>query len=128
MASIMPKRTMSWAVIFMLVAASCALVVSRQRIEAAPSGEITRIDGVLQHQHAVGGGERNGAAGAAFAEDHRDIGHAERKAGVGRARDCLRLAALFGADAGIGAGGIHQRDAPECRSGRPYSISRTALR
>jgi hypothetical protein len=28
-------------VIFMLVAASCALVVSRHRIEAAPSGEMT---------------------------------------------------------------------------------------
>src|SRR5665647_1278439 len=39
--SITPKRTMSWAVIFMLVAASCALAVSRHRIEAAPSGEIT---------------------------------------------------------------------------------------
>src|SRR5262249_30109992 len=40
-ASITPKRTRSSAVIFMLVAASCALEVSRQRIEAAPSGEIT---------------------------------------------------------------------------------------
>jgi len=32
---------MSCAVIFMLVAASCALAVSRHKIEAAPSGEIT---------------------------------------------------------------------------------------
>ncbi len=41
MVSMTPKRTMSCAVIFMLVAASCALAVSRQRIEAAPSGEMT---------------------------------------------------------------------------------------
>ncbi len=39
--SMTPNRTMSSAVIFMPVAASCALVVSRHRIDAAPSGEIT---------------------------------------------------------------------------------------
>jgi hypothetical protein len=39
--SITPKRSRSWAVIFMPVAASWARAVSRQRIEAAPSGEIT---------------------------------------------------------------------------------------
>jgi len=41
MLSITPKRSMSWAVIFMLLAASCALVPSRQRMEEAASGEIT---------------------------------------------------------------------------------------
>src|SRR5262249_54170465 len=41
MPSMMPNLTRSWAVIFMLVAASSALVVSRHRIEAAPSGEMT---------------------------------------------------------------------------------------
>src|SRR5258708_4010906 len=41
MESITPKRSMSCAVIFMLVAASWALVPSRHRIEDAASGEIT---------------------------------------------------------------------------------------
>ena len=39
--SITPKRNMSWAVIFMPLATSCALVPSRHRIEDAASGEIT---------------------------------------------------------------------------------------
>ena len=68
------------------------------------------VDRVLQHQHAVGGGDRDGAARAAFADDDRDVGHAELEAGFGRARDGLGLAALLGADAGIGAGGVDQRD------------------
>ena len=38
---------------------------------------------------AEGGGERDGAAGAAFAEDHSDIGHAQAKAEIGRAGDRL---------------------------------------
>jgi hypothetical protein len=37
----MPSRIMSSAVIFMLVAASCARAVSRHKMDAAPSGEIT---------------------------------------------------------------------------------------
>ena len=52
---------------------------------------------------------RDRAAGAAFAEDHRDVRHAEIEAGLGRARDRLGLAALLGVDAGIGAGGVDQR-------------------
>ena len=36
-----PKPTRSVAVIFMLLAASCALAASFQRIDAPPSGEIT---------------------------------------------------------------------------------------
>ena len=67
------------------------------------------VDRVLQHQHAVGGGDRDRAARAAFAEDHRDVRHAEIEAGLGRARDRLGLAALLGVDAGIGAGGVDQR-------------------
>jgi hypothetical protein len=39
--SIMPNLIRSWAVIFMLVAASCAREESRQRIEADASGEAT---------------------------------------------------------------------------------------
>ena len=53
---------------------------------------------------------RDGAARAALADDHRDIGHAEREAGVGRAGDRLGLAALLGVDAGKGAGGVDQRN------------------
>jgi hypothetical protein len=41
MRSMTPNLSMSCAVIFMLLAASCALVPSRQRIEEAASGEIT---------------------------------------------------------------------------------------
>jgi hypothetical protein len=40
-ASIIPNRIKSCAVIFMFDAASSAFAVSRHRIEAAPSGEIT---------------------------------------------------------------------------------------
>ena len=67
------------------------------------------VDRVLQHQHAVGGGDGDRAARAAFAEDHRDVRHAEIEAGFGRARDGFGLAALLRVDAGIGAGGVDQR-------------------
>ena len=67
------------------------------------------VDGVLEHQHAVGRRDRDGAARHALAGDDRDIGDAQRQAGVGGACDRLGLAALFGADAGIGAGGIDDR-------------------
>src|SRR5262245_20350261 len=67
------------------------------------------VEGVLQHQHAVGGRDRDRAARAADPDDHRDVGHAELEAGLGRARDRFRLAALLGADARIGALGVDQR-------------------
>ena len=38
-----------------------------------------RVDRVLEHQHAVGGGDRDRAAGAALADDDRDVRHAERR-------------------------------------------------
>ena len=38
------------------------------------------------------------------------LGVPKREAGVGRARDRLRLSALLGVDAGPGAGGVDQRD------------------
>ena len=38
-----------------------------------------------------------------------DVRHAEAQTDVGRARDGLRLATLLGADARVGAGGVHQR-------------------
>src|SRR6202040_1617489 len=68
------------------------------------------VDGVLQHDHAIGGGDGDGAAGAAFADDRRHVGDADVEAHFGRARDRLGLAALFGADARIGARGVDQRD------------------
>ncbi len=60
--------------------------------------------------HAVGGRNRDRAARAAFADDGRDIGHADAQTGFRRARDRFGLAALLGANAGIGAGGVDQRD------------------
>ncbi len=65
---------------------------------------------MFQHDDAVGRGDRDGAAGAAFADDHRDVRHAERQAGLGGPGDRLGLAALLGADARIGARGVDQRD------------------
>ena len=52
---------------------------------------------------------RDGAARAALPDDHRHVGHADAQAGLGRAGDGLGLAALLGADARIGAGGVDQR-------------------
>ena len=75
-----------------------------------------RVDGVLEHQHAVGGGDGDGAAGAALADDHGDQRHAERQAAVGRAGDGLGLAALLRADAGVGAGGVDQREHRQAES------------
>ena len=67
------------------------------------------VDCVFQHQHPIGGCNGDGAARHALAGDDRDIGDAEREACVGRAGDRFRHAALLGADAGIGTGGIHDR-------------------
>ena len=49
------------------------------------------VDGVLQHQHAVGGRNRDGAARAAFADDRRDIGDADGEAGLRSIARSLRL-------------------------------------
>ena len=52
--------------------------------------------------------QRQRAAGTAFPRDRRDHGRAKREPPFGGARDGLALAALLGAHAGIGAGGIHE--------------------
>src|SRR3979411_3344821 len=65
---------------------------------------------MLEHQHAISGDDRDRAAGHALAGDDRDIGNAERQARIGGAPNRFRLSALFGADAGIGAGGIDDRE------------------
>ena len=64
---------------------------------------------MLQHQHAIGSGDGDGAARSALADDHADHRHPERQAAIRGTGDRLGLAALFGADAGIGAGRIDQR-------------------
>ena len=69
-----------------------------------------RIDRVLQHDHLVGGRDRDRAARAALADDRADERHLESQAGLDGARDRRGLAALLGADPGIGAGAVDQRD------------------
>ena len=58
-----------------------------------------RIDRMLEHQHAVGGGDRDRAAGPAFADHGGDHRHAQRQALLGRAGDRFGLAALLRLDA-----------------------------
>ncbi len=67
-----------------------------------------RIDRVLQHQDRIAAGQRDGAAGAAFADDGGDHRHRGGQARLDRARNRLGLAARFGVDAGKGAGGVDE--------------------
>ena len=66
---------------------------------------------MLEHQHLV-------AAAMASAPPEPPspvtaiIGRAERQASLHRAGDGLGLAALLGADAGVGAGGVDEARAP----------------
>src|SRR4029079_14831163 len=64
--------------------------------------------GVLEHIDTVGRGDGDRTARSSLSDDHRDDGHAEAQAAVGRAGDGFSLAALLGADTGISAGGIDQ--------------------
>src|SRR5258705_21832 len=67
-------------------------------------------------------------AAAADADDHGDVGYAERQARLGRARDRLGLPALLGADAGIGALGVDQRDDRYAETvGHPHQPYRLAI-
>ena len=94
----------------------------------AALGRDHRVDRMLEHGDAVGGGEGDRAARAALADDDRDDRHADLQALLGRARDRLGLAALLGALAGIGAGGVDERDRPAAPKRSARSISRIALR
>ena len=80
-------RSRSCAVIFMLVAASLARRGIAPQDRGRTLGRDHRIDRVLQHVDAVGGGDRDRAARAAFADDHRrSIGTSSaRQAAVERA-------------------------------------------
>ena len=54
-----------------------------------------RIDRMLQHIDAVGGGDGDGAARHAFADDGGDEGRLQRQPGLDRTRDGFGLAALL---------------------------------
>ena len=69
-----------------------------------------RVDGVFEHVDAVAGGDGDCAARAAFADDDGDDRHLHVEAHFRRAGDGFGLAALFRADAGIGACGIDEGD------------------
>jgi hypothetical protein len=76
----------------------------------AAFGRDDGVDAVLEHQDPVGGGDGDGAARAPFPDDGGDHRHAEREAGLGRAGDRFRLAALLGLDSREGAGRVDQAD------------------
>ena len=58
---------------------------------------------MLQHQHPVAGGQGDGAAGAALADDGGDQRDGRFQAGLDRGGDGGALAARFRIDAGEGA-------------------------
>ena len=65
---------------------------------------------MLEHQDAIGRRDGNGTTGPPLANDHRHQWHTERQAAVDRSGDGLGLSTLLGADAGIGASRVDQRD------------------
>ena len=76
----------------------------------AALGRDHRVDRVLQHQDPVGDAERERAARAALADDHGDDGRRQRRHLEDVARHRLGLAALLGAEAGVGARRVDERD------------------
>ena len=84
------------------------LVGAAPQDRGAALGRDHRIGRVLQHQHGIAGGEGDGAARAALADDGGDQRHGELQRGLDRARDGFRLAALLRLDAGIGARGVDE--------------------
>ena len=85
------------------------------------------VDRILEHEDAVADGDRQRAAGAAFAGDGHDDGHGQARHFAQVAGDGLGLAALLGVDAGVGAG-----VSMKVKMGRPNfaasCITRSALR
>ena len=69
-----------------------------------------RVDGVLLHQHAVGDRDRNGAAGAALADDAGDGRHRQARHLRLRPGDRPALAVLLGGDTRVGARGVDERE------------------
>ena len=76
----------------------------------AALGRDHRVDRVLQHQHLVADADRQRAARAALADDGDDDRHLELRHLEDVAADRLGLAALLGADAGIGARRVDERE------------------
>ena len=74
----------------------------------AAFGRDDRVSRVLQHQRDVADGDRQRAAGTAFADDRDDDRRAQAGHFVEVAADRFRLAALLGADARIRAGRIDE--------------------
>src|SRR3974390_538862 len=75
----------------------------------APFRRNDRIRRVLEHHHRVAHGDRERAARAALADHRAHNGHLELRHDVQAVADRLPLAALLGADPGIGAGRIDER-------------------
>ena len=67
-----------------------------------------RIGAVLQHQQPVADADGQGPAGAALAHHGAEDGRAQPRHDLEVAGDRLALAALLGADARIGAGGVDE--------------------
>ncbi len=68
------------------------------------------VVGVFKDEDDVGDGDAEGAAGAAFADDDGDDGGLEGAHFAEVDGDGFGDVALLGADAGIGAGGVHEGD------------------
>ncbi|CUJ22821.1 Uncharacterised protein [Achromobacter sp. 2789STDY5608633] len=84
------------------------LVGAAPQDRGAAFGRDHRVGGVLQHQHRVAHGDRQRAARTAFTDDGDDHGHLQLGHGVQVVADGFGLAALLGADAGIGARGVDE--------------------
>src|SRR4051794_32981019 len=68
------------------------------------------VDRVLQHDYRIGARKRYRTPRAALADDDRDERHAETQTTIRGACDRLRLSALLGIDARIGARSIDKAD------------------
>ena len=90
----------------------CPLALARVLPEnrGAALGRDDGIDGVLEHQHAIGEPDRERAARAAFADDRRDDGCLQRRHLDQAACDRFRLTAFLGPQSRIGAGRVDERD------------------
>ena len=86
--------------------ARCILPQNR----SAAFGADHRVDGILKNINRIGHGNCQGTARAAFTDDRSD----NRRSQVAHLKevvaDRFRLAALFGADAGISPRGIHKSE------------------
>ena len=65
---------------------------------------------MLEHQHAVGGGDRDRTARATLTDDDRDHRHLQRQALLGRSGDGFGLPALLRLDSGKRSRRVDQSD------------------